>query len=718
MTTHFEEDSPSVNLLNREVIRLLFSYLFRYRRHLAVAVVFVAIITGARLLVPYCSGFMIDHFLVKKGFIVSTARTTTVSSVNHGPQRQLDRAVELDDTTRFLFQSRLTRLSAGDVERLKSSGVLSSQAWTLIESPPCLGAIERKIREGMADGAIRRYAYGRHLFSDAAFARFSAPELAVLRVADWRRVLLASLFVIGLFLVQFAASYLQIVALMKLSQFAMRDLRLDLYRHILSLELKYFDKNPVGRLVNRVSNDIETLNEMFSSVLVALFQDMVIMAGIVVVMFFTDLRLALVVCAAFPFLAVITVAFRIKVRGAYRLIRTKIAHLNAFLNENITGIRITQIFGREAKQYAKFEVINREAYDANVKQLMIYAVFRPLIDFFRWAVVAAIIFFGAQMIVHATLSYGVIVMFLAYIASLFEPLGDIAEKFDILQSANAAGEKILTVLKTDATRELDSKDAVAAFRAREGAPAQGLRFRGEIRFDDVWCAYTPGEWVLRGVSFSIPPRTTLAIVGETGSGKSTIVNLLARLYPYQKGRISVDGIDIEAVPYSLLRSNMAVVMQELFLFSRNVRENLVLGAPFDEKKWDEIVKAAHVDRLLARLPAGADEPVMERGATFSAGERQLCAFARALYADPAVLVLDEATSNIDSSTEHLIQDALRRLVRDRTSIIIAHRLSTVRSADRIIVLDKGVIAEEGDHASLMARKGLYHELYRLQFDAV
>jgi len=715
MTQQFEEDLPSTGaagLLNRAVIRLLFSYLFRYRRYLFAAIFFLIFIAGARLLVPYISGYTIDHFLVKKGVCVS--RTLLEESSAAGPElrKKLLYSIALDDTALFLFSRQLARVPAKE---------RSFDQWTLIESPPKVsGALSQKIQEAVKNGEVRRYWNDRFLFSDAALGRFTTAELAVLRSADWFRVGMYVLLVIGLFLVQFAASYLQIIALMKLSQYAMRDLRLDLYRHCLSLELSFFDKNPVGRLVNRITNDIETLNEMFSSVAVALFQDLIIMAGIVVVMFFTDVRLSLMVCSAFPFLAVITIVFRDRVRSAYRIIRTRISHLNAFLNENITGIRITQIFGRETRQFDKYRAINHEVYSANIRQLFVYAVFRPLIDFFRWAAVAGVIFFGSQMLVHAELSYGVIVMFLAYIANLFEPLGDLAEKFDIMQSANAAGEKILSVLKADALREIDKKDTVQK-SLPEGRPPGlpgGRRFRGEIRFDNVWCAYAPDEWVLRGVSFSVPPRSTMAIVGETGSGKSTMINLLARLYPWQKGRITIDGIDTAKIPYSVLRSNMAVVMQEMFLFSRSVRENLVLGAPFEAARWEEIIRITHVDRLLARLPAGAEEMVMERGATFSAGERQLCAFARALYADPAILVLDEATSNIDSETENLIQDALRHLVRDRTSIIIAHRLSTVRSADRIIVLDKGAIAEQGDHKTLLALKGLYYNLYKLQFEAV
>lgn len=709
MTAHFEEDVPSsATLLNREVVRLLFSYLLRYRRYLLIAIIFVALITGVRLLVPFISGYVVDNFLVKKGYAVRL----DAPGIDASLQKRLRREAALDDSTVFLYRNRLGCLSAQEIEYVKQR---SPQQWLLVEPRAAVPEnTVRKLEAGMRSGQIRRCGRGQYLFSDAASGSFTTAEMVGLRNSDWHRVAVYALFVIGLFLIQFGASYFQIIALMKLSQFAMRDLRLDLYRHLLSLELKFFDKNPVGRLVNRVTNDIETLNEMFSTVAVALFQDIVIMAGIVIVMLCTDLRLSLVVCSTFPFLAVITVVFRNRARSAYRNIRTRIASLNAFLNENITGIRITQIFGREARQLAKYRAINHGVYSANLKQLKIYAVFRPLIDFFRWAAVAGVILFGSQMLVHAELSYGVIVMFLAYIASLFEPLGDLAEKFDIMQSANAAGEKILAMFKADAVREIDKRDDAGSSAQRQGKG----RFKGEVRFEDVWCAYSGTEWVLHGVSFAIPPRSTLAIVGETGSGKSTIISLLGRLYPWQKGRIMVDGTDLGDIPYSVLRSQMAAVMQEMFLFSRSVRENLTLDAPFDEKRWHEAIRITHVDRLLERLPGGAAEAVMERGVTLSAGERQLCAFARALYADPAILVLDEATSNIDSETENLIQDALRHLMRDRTSIVIAHRLSTVRSADRIIVLDKGTIAEEGDHASLLARRGLYYELYKLQFEAV
>jgi ATP-binding cassette, subfamily B, multidrug efflux pump len=718
MTTHIEDDVTSAKLMDRDVAKLLFSYLFRYRGSFALALLLVTVITGSKLVVPYLSSRVIDRSLVKTGLCVHLNKWDPSALLMPSFDRLLKRTNKLDDTTAFLFQPQLSKLSQKETHLLKERGVLSPEQFVLVQTGRLSPAAANKIAGGMMDGDIRKYGLSFYCFVPKAFERFTLAEIKELRKTDWNETILISALLLALFVLQFLASYLQIIALMKLSQRAMRDLRLDLYRHMVSLELAWFDRNPVGRLVNRVTNDIESLNEMFSSVLVTLFQDILIMAGVVVIMAFTDFNLTLVIAATFPFLAAAIMIFRIKARSVYRVIRTKVAALNAFLNENITGIRITQIFVQEAKQRGKFNAANHEVFDANIKQLKILAVFRPLIDFFRWVAVAGVIVYGAHLLGHGSLSYGIIVMFLAYIANLFEPLGDLAEKFDILQSANAAGEKILSVLKADAVRETTDDGEMARFRARHGTKSGPFRFNGEIVFDNVWSSYAKDEWVLKGVSFALRPKQTLAIVGETGSGKSTIISLLSRMYAFQKGRITIDGVDLAEIPYAPLRNSMSVVMQEVFLFSRSVKENLVLGAPFDESTFASVTAATHVDRFINALPRKADTPVMERGVTFSAGERQLCAFARALYADPSILVLDEATSNIDTFTESLIQDAIKNIVRDRTSIIIAHRLSTVRNADKIIVLSKGTVAEEGNHDSLIAKKGMYYELYNLQFKKV
>jgi ABC-type multidrug transport system fused ATPase/permease subunit len=393
--------------------------------------------------------------------------------------------------------------------------------------------------------------------------------------------------------------------------------------------------------------------------------------------------------------------------------------MNSFLNEHISGIRIVQIFVQEIKQSAKFAAINKSVYEANMKQVYIYGIFRPLIDFFRWFAIAGVIFVGAGLIADNRISYGLLVMFLSYIGTFFEPIGDLAEKFDTLQSATAAGEKILLLFNVPSVRELQVGPAVrfgpGDIERTALAPA---RLRGEVRFDDVWFSYNPGQWVLKGVSFTLKQNESLAVVGETGSGKTTIANLLSRFYPLQKGEIYVDGANITDIPYSVLRGGIASVMQDVFLFSRTIAENVTLGAAFNEEAFDRACRMSHCDTFINALPAGREEMVMERGNTFSTGQRQLLAIARALYFDPSILVLDEATSNIDTETERLIQDAIGRLIIGRTSLIIAHRLSTVRSANAIIVLDEGKIVECGDHRSLLAAKGMYYDLYKLQFEGV
>jgi|GEM_PF-63069 ATP-binding cassette, subfamily B, multidrug efflux pump len=713
---YHEEETGGWALFNGRILRILYGYVMAYKKQLFFSLACVVVITSATLAVPFLGRIIVDRYVVKQGYRVTQARLAAAGSAELIKREK--RALRLADGYSFLFQSQLSFFSEAQIRSFVAAGALSSQKYTLIEGAGSsgTGSAGERLLSFVARGEALEYPGGLYLVIPASLAQFTNKELLALRKADVERAGMLVLLILAVFVVQFAASYLQIVSLMRLSQRSMRDLRRDLFAHVMSLETAFFDVNPVGKLVNRVTNDIEALNEMFSSVLVTLFQDILILAGITAILFFTNVYLACGVAITFPFLFAVTLVFRIKARGAYRVIRTKLAELNAFLNENISGMRIVQMFVQEAKQLRRFGRINNEVYAANLRQVVVYAVFRPLIDFFRWFAVAAVVYLGANLIADGIVSYGLVLMFLSYVGTFFEPIGDLSEKFDIMQSATAAGEKILSVFNAAAAKEKTEAAADAAFRGRVGAPANGaVRLRGEVAFDDVWFGYNPGEWVLRGVSFSIKPMQTLAIVGETGSGKSTIISLLARLYQAGRGTISIDGIDVRDIPYGVVRGNIATVMQDVFLFSRTVRENVTLGKGYDEGAFDRAAAATHLDGFLRRLPDGREENVMERGVTFSAGERQLIAFARALYADPSILVLDEATSNIDTETERLIQDAIARLVQGRTSIVIAHRLSTIQNAHRILVLEKGVIAEEGDHASLLAKRGLYYELYKLQF---
>lgn len=710
-----EEKLVQQKLFNIDVFKLLFTYVARYWKYLVYALLFVLVTTTTTLLIPLLSKTIIDKGIVKTGYLAKVSNDSLTTSEHEFANAVKKNGLFLGQNSWFVYQSTMKGFSKTIIDKLTASGELSKQKYTPVESRDFAYKLSEKVKSEVNSGNLMMIGTT-ILLTQSSSSRFTTSEMMELRAADLKKVAQLSLLMIFLFCIQFVASYLQILTLMQLSQKAMRDLRTDLFSHLLSLEVSFFDKNPVGKLVSRVTNDIESLNEMFSSVIVNMSQNLLVMAGVIVMMFIADAYLATLVCVSIPFLTLIVMIFRAKARKAYRLIRTKIADLNTFLNENISGIRITQIFVQENKQFTKFKKINREVYSANIQQLNIYAVFRPLIDFFKWFSIGTVIYFGAQSMADNRISYGLIVMFLAYISTFFEPIGELAEKIDILQNATASGEKILSIFKTSALKEVPLPSTSVPEVVVSETPVQEERFRGEIVFDDVWFAYTPGEWVLKGVSFTVTPQSTLAVVGETGSGKSTIISLLAKFYVIQKGKIYIDGVDINDIPYTVLRKNISIVMQDVFLFSRSVKENIILNGLWNKDRFEKILDSTNSAFFIDRLPEKCDEMVMERGVTFSAGERQLLAFARSLYADPSILVLDEATSNIDTHTEQLIQDAISHVVKGRTSIAIAHRLSTVRDADQIIVLDDGRIAESGTHESLLLKNGLYYELYRLQFE--
>jgi ATP-binding cassette subfamily B multidrug efflux pump len=706
----YDEPEQNGRLYNREVLQLLLRYIGRYRTYLVIALLFVLLIAGANLAVPLLFKTIVDRYIFKQGRIVDRGQLGELAA-DRRLRTGLRRGVQLTDREVFLLQSDLKVFSRKEMDELVSSGALSGKSYVLVEARFSDSGLSARISDLVRRGDVLRYGEDLYLFENSIMNSFKVSEIVILRGRDMSRIIQLVILITGILLVQFFTSYLQIIYLMRLSQYAMRDLRRDLFEHILRREVSYYDGNPVGKLVNRVTNDIERLNELFSSVLVTLFQDMLMLLGITVVMFLTSAMLALIVAVSFPFLALFIILFRVQVRNAYRKIRTRITDLNSFLNETITGIRIVQIFVREPANYRKFQQYNEQVFGAQKGQLYVNAVFRPLIGFMYWFAIAALIYFGARGILQDRVSYGLLVMFIAYIERFFHPIQDLSEKFDIMQSANAAGEKILSIFRERGGSEIELIPGQKVVTAVSD-------FRGRIEFRDVWFGYKPDEWVLRGVSFTVEPRKTLAIVGETGAGKSTIINLLSRFYTIQRGRILIDGVDIVTIPHETLRRNIATVMQDVFLFSRSVKENIILDAPYDEHRFKEVSRVTHTDRFIDSLPAGMDEPVMERGATFSAGERQLLSFARALYADPSILVLDEATSNIDTETERLIQDAILALLRGRTSIAIAHRLSTIKHAHSIIVLERGRIVEQGDHEHLLKQRGIYHKLYSLQFEAL
>ena len=531
------------------------------------------------------------------------------------------------------------------------------------------------------------------------------------------------------------------------------DLRMQIHAHLQSLDVAFFDRNPVGRLMTRVTTDVDALNDLFASGVVSVFRDVFKLTGIAIVLFVMDWRLALVALSVLPLIAAVTQWFRRHARQSYRDVRGWIARINAFLQENVTGMATVQLFRREARQYERFDAINRACRDAHLASIFFYAVFYPAIEVLGALAVASIIWFGGAWTLQGSLELGSLVAFVLYSQRFFRPISDLSEKFNVLQAAMASSERIFALLDTPvgvadpaapaaALRERlwndqrDHGDAVAdpaapAAAVREhrhderdhgdavadrAAPAAAARGGGLIRFENVWFAYRGDQYVLEDVSFEVAPGQRVGVVGATGAGKSTLLNLLMRFYDVDRGRITIAGVDIRDLPLHDLRSRFGLVLQDVYLFSGTVADNIRLG---DEAITDDDVRRAargvHADRFIASLSDGLETAVAERGATFSAGQRQLLSFARALACQPPVLLLDEATSSVDTDTERLIQDALHVLMSGRTTIAIAHRLSTVQDMDTILVFHKGRLREQGSHQQLLAQRGLYRTLYELQY---
>lgn len=491
--------------------------------------------------------------------------------------------------------------------------------------------------------------------------------------------------------------------LQKTGQKIIHTVRMELYAHIQTLSCRYFDLTPVGKLVTRVTNDVEALNEMYSGILVRLFRNIVKIVGLAIVMLILDWKLALLSFVLLPVVAVLTVVFRKIARETYRLTRTCLTDINTFLSENISGMRIIQIFGREDRKFEEFEDKNRKLYKAFFREMMVFAVFRPLIYILSVISLMIVLGTGSGEVLGEVISIGTLYIFAQYIQSFFDPIQELAEQFSTLQSSIASAEKIFTIM-----------DEEPLVKEAEN-PVILPEIKGRIEFSHVWFAYDDENYVLRDVSFVIEPGQSVAFVGATGAGKSSILNLIGRYYDIQKGNIYVDGVDIRNLSKKQLRSAIGQMQQDVFIFEGNVEKNIRL---YDQDiSMEEVRMAAeyvNASHFIEKLPKGYEETVSERGSTFSAGERQLLSFARTLAHKPSILVMDEATANIDTETEILIQEALAKLMQGRTTIMVAHRLSTIQHADCIMVMHKGKIREQGTHQELLAQGGIYKKLYELQ----
>ena len=502
----------------------------------------------------------------------------------------------------------------------------------------------------------------------------------------------------------FIFNYLQTLILNYTSQKIIFNIREDLFNHIQSLSISFFDKNPIGRLLTRVTNDTETLNEMYTSVLITLFKDILMLVGIMFVMIRMDYKLALLSFSLVPLILFISMIFRNKIRTIYRRSRAQLATINSSLNENITGIRTIQIFNKEKKVSKSFDKLNNDHLITQKQEVKTYAIFRPTIEVIRSLGIATLVYFGGGKVITSAIEFGVLYAFIDYLQKFFAPIIDLTEKYNILQSAMASSERIFNLLDNEDT--IENSNNISTLD----------EVKGKIEFKNVWFAYNDEDWVLKDISFVINPGEAIAFVGATGAGKSSIINLITRFYDIQKGEILLDGVNIKDIDKFVLRKNIGVVLQDVFIFTGTIENNIRLNNKnISEQDVVEVSKYVNAHNFISKLPNQYKEAVMERGSTLSSGERQLLAFARTLAHNPKVLILDEATSNIDTETELLNQDALEKLIKGRTTIAVAHRLSTIQHADKIIVLNNGRIVEMGNHQQLLEKESMYYDLYKLQY---
>jgi len=536
------------------------------------------------------------------------------------------------------------------------------------------------------------------------------PYLTKLAVDDhivnknYEGLLNVTILLFGSLVLQAVIQYFLTYYTQYLGQATIYDLRVQLFAHTQKLAAKFFDKTPIGRTVTRVTNDIESLSEMFSSGIVMVFSDIFIVLWILGFMFFLDWRLSLVTLSVMPFLIYGTFLFRRKIRDNYRDVRKHLARLNSYMQEHISGVNVVQIFNKEEEELKNFSGINKDYKAVNIQSVFYYAIFYPSVEFLSSIAIGLIIWYGGGEIIQKSLSIGVLIAFIQYTEMFFRPIRDLSEKYNIMQTAMASSERVFKLMDDD------------TFIYDPPKPVKINGLNGKIEFKNVYFAYNQDDYVLKNVSFSINPGETIAIVGATGAGKTSIINIFTRFYDINKGEILLDGINIRDINKTELRKYISIVLQDVFLFTGTIKSNINLGhSEITDEKVVEAAKLVGADRFINELPVKYDEEVKERGSTLSVGQKQLISFARALAYDPHILILDEATSSIDTETETLIQEAIEKLLVGRTAIVIAHRLSTIQSADKIIVLHKGEIKEIGNHQELLAKHGIYYKLYQLQY---
>jgi ATP-binding cassette subfamily B multidrug efflux pump len=678
------------------LMRRLTHYAYPYKKVILFALLLTMLITLMDLALPYLSKIAIDRY------ILATWHRVSLASLERPVRKEITEALgqtlleSKDGAYAFVSHENLKKLDPTLLHKLRSSGLIAERGYYRI--PRHLEGDflkEEKDAFSLQDGS-RMVPFDR-------VNTLKPGEILEVRAKDMEGLGAVGLVLLAFLVVSFWLGYGETYVLELIGQKIMQDIRLELFEKMQSQALSFFDRHPVGRLVTRVTNDVENLNEMFKSVMITVFKDIFILTGILAVLLYLNWKLALVCFTLLPFIFGLTLLFSFMAREAFRELRAKVAKLNAFLQERITGMRIVQLFATEDFQKRSFAEINHENYIAGMKQIRVFAVFMPVMDLFSSFAVALLIWYGGGKVIGEQLSLGSLVAFIGYMQMFFRPIRDIAEKYNIMQSAMASTERIVEFL--------DHKEEIPE-PARPVKPGLVL---GHLQFDRVTFGYRKEVPVLKDVSFEVKPGEMVAIVGATGAGKTTVVNLIERFYDPLEGRVLLDGADLRQWPKKDLQRQIGLVMQDVFIFSGSLADNILLGQ--DQTGPDTLERAitqANARSFIQRLPKAMEQEIGEEGSNLSAGERQLLSFARALAHDPKVLILDEATSSVDPETERLIQEAILAMTRKRTTLVVAHRLSTIRRADRIVVMHHGRIREQGTHEELMALKGVYYKLNRFR----
>ena len=680
------------------LLRRLARYGRPYAGAIAGALALTVVLTVFDLAIPYLTKIAIDRFILAAWHQVDPSR------LPDGQARVLSRRYghlltrSSDGSSEFVSTTGIKKMDPADVHHYRSAGVIGAARLYRTGGDMAEELVRSRGRE-----AVRRLADGSALVPYELLERLPDKDLLRVRAGDIRGVSLVAVVFMTFLLLSFGFGFVHHYLLEWTGQHIMQDIRLELFRTMQSRSVRFFDRHPLGRLVTRVTNDIENLNEMFKSVFVTVFKDFFLLAGILGVLLYLDGRLALWCFAFVPCVFVITLLFSTMAREAFRELRAAVAKLNAFLQERISGMRIVQLFAREESQLDAFEAINRDNYLAGMKQIRVFAVFMPIMELISSLALALLIWYGGGRVIGEQLSLGGLVAFIAYMQLFFKPIRDMSEKYNIMQSAMASAERIFEFM--DAPEEIPEPDE----------PRIPPVIEGHLVFDDVSFAYEAGRPVLRQVSLELKPGETVAIVGATGSGKSTVVNLAERFYDPDCGTVLLDGVDLRQWPVDVLRSTVSVVMQDVFIFAGTVEDNIKMGRRnMPAHLLEAALDQSNARPFIERLPHGMGQELGEGGVTLSAGERQLLSFARVLAQAPTLLILDEATSSVDPETERLIQEAVGRMASRRTTMVVAHRLSTIRKADTILVMHKGRFVEQGTHEELMAVGGVYYTLNRLR----